>query len=153
MYKKPQSMALAQETSGNDVPSLRALWRCLIVECLFTATGGFLDLDLFALRGLQEIAAATFARAAQHLPLGILDQDHEILQGLLVMRERQWFGHLWRPVQVPSASTNRIEARFTISHQRFELRSFQNISKRSGRESSQGSTKRCSYCWLTVIAV
>jgi uncharacterized membrane protein YoaK (UPF0700 family) len=51
MYKKPQSMALVQQTSGNDVPSLRVLWRFLIVECLFTATGGFLDAYAFIAHG------------------------------------------------------------------------------------------------------
>jgi len=44
-------MALAQKTSGTDVPSLRVLWRLLIVEFLFTATGGFVDAYAFIAHG------------------------------------------------------------------------------------------------------
>jgi len=44
-------MALAQKTSGNDVPSLRVLWRLLIVEVLFTMTGGFMDAYAFIAHG------------------------------------------------------------------------------------------------------
>src|SRR5580700_2060174 len=51
MYKDPQPSASVQQTSGNEVPSLRVLWRFLIVECLFTATGGFLDAYAFIAHG------------------------------------------------------------------------------------------------------
>jgi uncharacterized membrane protein YoaK (UPF0700 family) len=44
-------MANTQQTSGNDVPSLRVLWRLLIVEFLFSATGGFLDAYAFIAHG------------------------------------------------------------------------------------------------------
>ena len=44
-------MALARQISGNDVPSLRALWRLLVVECLYTATGGFMDAYAFIAHG------------------------------------------------------------------------------------------------------
>lgn len=44
-------MARAQQTSGNDVPSLRVLWQVLIVEFLFTATGGYMDAYAFIAHG------------------------------------------------------------------------------------------------------
>jgi uncharacterized membrane protein YoaK (UPF0700 family) len=44
-------MALAQKMSGNDIPSLRVLWRLLIVEVLFTMTGGFMDAFAFIAHG------------------------------------------------------------------------------------------------------